>query len=107
MLVLTPLIVALLPLAVARSIPANPAPRQALADVETNGQRLARGLAPLKPKRNFDNDAQKRATTSSTPTTTTKGYLYAVQGASSRKRATTVGCVISDGTWYVGGKYHR
>lgn len=104
-------VLALLPFVLGRVAPA-PAPASVAeladvdidVDVETNGQRLAKGLTPLKPRRNYL-PGVKRQSPSGVPTTTAKGFLYAVQPAAGRKRAgVTAGCVISDGTWYVGGK---
>jgi len=85
MLVL-PLIAALLPLA--QSAPPL-----------TNAERFARGLSPLKP------NLRARQQPSGVPTVQQKGFLYAVQDSALAARDTSyTGCVISDGTWYVGGK---
>ncbi len=76
---------------------------------ETNARRMARGLAPLKPKSLWSPAKTKarRADPSGGPVSTTvsSGTLYAVQPTSLKKRDVTTGCMISDGTWFVGGEF--
>jgi hypothetical protein len=69
-------------------------------DSGSNAGRLAQGLAPLKPKALWNGQKTRRQTVpSGTPSLTEQGFLYAVQADQS-----VAGCVISDGTWFVGGE---
>lgn len=69
--------------------------------VLTNAERLQLGLSPLKPRQLWKADRVQRrqAENSGSPSVSESGFLYAVQSD-----GTSTGCVISDGTWYVGGE---
>ena len=86
-----------------RGFPAAPAPAQNVH--KTNADRLAQGLAPLRPKRLYDGPRRRQAGggASGMPTTTQTGYLYAVQPQQTAA-VNSLGCMISDGTWFLGGE---
>jgi len=81
----------------------NEFPISNITNPDSNAIRMAQGLPLIKPTRTWKQNRKDRRQAAASPTvpvtTTSKGYLYAVQND-----GTEAGCIISDGSWYVGGK---